>query len=130
MRYLIRPSNGLIRNVTFLGYNNSITSLGCSFLNNQSYYCLMCCSTDSSVPPASSVYNISTTSGTDVTVSLGGLTSGQMYYCKAAATFTNSTQQCSGSVIGGVKIFTSFSNPVATPSTSGRTYSITCITIQ
>ena len=115
------PSNNRVKNATFLSYTASITNIGCSFLNNQSYYCLICCSTDPSVPPASYVYSISTTSGTDVTVSLGGLTSGQMYYCKAAATFTNSIQQCSGSVIGGVKRFTSFTIPVATSSTSGRT---------
>eukprot|EP00731_Ephydatia_muelleri_P011178 Em0006g72a len=46
------------------------------------------------------VYNISTTRGTEVTVSLQGLTSGQMYYCKAAATNTNSNN-CTGPVVGG-----------------------------
>eukprot|EP00731_Ephydatia_muelleri_P035842 Em0166g12a len=71
----------------------------CTFLNGSSHYCVVCCSTDPSVPPDSSVYNISTTRGTEVTVSLQGLTSGQMYYCKAAATNTNSNN-CAGSVVG------------------------------
>ena len=84
-----------------------IASIGCSFSNNQSFYCVVCCSTDPSVPPHSSVYNISTTRGTEVTVSLQGLTSGQMYYCKAAATNTNSNN-CTGPVVGGVKVFFSF----------------------
>ena len=105
------PSNSLFKNASFLGYAKSVAIVECSFLNNQSYYCLVCCSTDPSVPPASYVYNISTTSGTDETVSLGGLTSGQMYYCKAAATSTTSTQ-CSSSVVGGVTVFISF---VTTP---------------
>eukprot|EP00731_Ephydatia_muelleri_P011447 Em0006g341a len=61
--------------------------------------------TDPSVPPDSSVYNISTTRGTEVTVSLQGLTSGQMYYCKAAATNTNSNN-CAGPMVGGVFNFT------------------------
>ena len=38
-----------------------------------------------------------------MTVSLQGLTSGQMYYCKAAATNTNSNN-CAGPVVGGVKV--------------------------
>ena len=42
-----------------------------------------------------------------MTVSLQGLTSGQMYYCKAAATNTNSNN-CAGPVVGGVKVFFSF----------------------
>ena len=42
-----------------------------------------------------------------MTVSLQGLTSGQMYYCKAAATNTNSNN-CTGPVVGGVKVFFSF----------------------
>ena len=96
-----------------------IASIGCSFSNNQSFYCVVCCSTDPSVPPDSSVYNISTTRGTEVTVSLQGLTSGQMYYCKAAATNTNSNN-CTGPVVGGVKVFFSFmtsSVPIISSST-------------
>ena len=42
-----------------------------------------------------------------MTVSLQGLTSGQMYYCKAAATNTNSNN-CAGPVVGGVMVFFSF----------------------
>eukprot|EP00731_Ephydatia_muelleri_P011307 Em0006g201a len=82
-------------------------TIGCSFSTNQSFYCMVCCSTDPSVPPDSSVYNISTTRGTEVTVSLQGLTSGQMYYCKAAATNTISNN-CAGPVVGGVKVFFTF----------------------
>ncbi|KAL5500424.1 hypothetical protein EMCRGX_G011983 [Ephydatia muelleri] len=50
------------------------------------------------------VYNISTTRGTEVTVSLQGLTSGQMYYCTAAGTDANSSS-CGGAVVGGVESF-------------------------
>eukprot|EP00731_Ephydatia_muelleri_P032365 Em0023g872a len=71
----------------------------CTFLDGSSHYCMVWSSTDPSVPPDSSVYNISTTRGTEVTVSLQGLTSGQMYYCKAAATNTNSNN-CAGPVVG------------------------------
>ena len=85
-----------------------MATIACSFLNNQSFYCMVCCSTDPSVPPDSSVYNISTTRSTEVSVSLQGLTSGQMYYCKAAATNTNSNN-CAGPVVGGVKVFFSYS---------------------
>ncbi|KAL5479131.1 hypothetical protein EMCRGX_G022614 [Ephydatia muelleri] len=106
------PTNSIFRNTSFLSYDNSI---GCSFLRNQSFYCMVCCSTDPSVPPDSSVYNISTTKGTEVNVSLQGLTSGQMYYCKAAATNTNSTR-CAGPVVGGVKIY--FSSIPSTKSTN------------
>ena len=73
------------------------------FQNDQFFYCMVCCSTDPSVPPDSSVYSISTNRGTEVNVYLDGLTSGQMYYCKVAATNTNSTS-CSGPVVGGVKV--------------------------
>ena len=85
-----------IKNAMFLNYYNYMINTACSFSNNQSFYCMVCCSTDPSVPPDSSVYNISTTRGTEVTVSLQGLTSGQMYYCKAAATNTNSNNWSSG----------------------------------
>ena len=85
----------------------TLATIVCSFSNNQSFYCMVCCSTDPSVPPDSSVYSISTTRGTEVTVSLQGLTSGQMYYCKAAATNTNSNNS-TGPVVGGVKVFFSF----------------------
>ena len=90
--------------------NNAI--IGCSF--NQSFYCVVCCSTDPSVPPDSSVYNVSSIRGTEVTVYLGDLTSGQMYYCKASATNTTSAN-------GGVKVFFSFIPPLQpSPSTSGE----------
>ncbi|KAL5479141.1 hypothetical protein EMCRGX_G022626 [Ephydatia muelleri] len=105
------PTNSIFRNASFFSYDNSI---GCSFLRNQSFYCMVCCSTDPTVPPDSSVHNISTTKGTEVNVSLQGLTSDQMYYCKAAATNTNSTK-CTGPVVGGVKIY--FSSIPPTKST-------------
>ena len=87
--------------------SGNTATIPCTFLDGSSHYCMVCCSTDPSVPPDSSVYNISTTRGTEVTVSLQGLTSGQMYYCKAAATNTNSNN-CAGPVVGGVKVFFSF----------------------
>ena len=39
-----------------------------------------------------------------MTVSLQGLTSGQMYYCTAAGTDANSSS-CGGAVVGGVESF-------------------------
>ena len=87
-----------------IGYYGNTATIPCTFLDGSSHYCMVCCSTDPSVPPHSSVYNISTTRGTEVTVSLQGLTSGQMYYCKAAATNTN-FNNCAGPVVGGVKVF-------------------------
>eukprot|EP00731_Ephydatia_muelleri_P011119 Em0006g13a len=47
---------------------------------------------------------LSSINGPSVSVSLQGLTRGQMYYCKAAATNTNSNN-CAGPVVGGVKMF-------------------------
>ena len=99
--------NYTIKYASLLSYYGSMATTECLFVNNQCFYCMVCCSTDPSVPPDSSVYNISTTRGTEVTVSLQGLTSGQMYYCKAAATNTNSNN-CAGPVVGGVKVFFSF----------------------
>eukprot|EP00731_Ephydatia_muelleri_P011622 Em0006g516a len=99
--------NYVIQKTSFLSYFDSVAMMDCSFFYCQSFYCEVCCSTDTSVPPDSSVYNISTTRGTEVTVSLQGLTSGQMYYCKAAATNTNSNN-CAGPVVGGVKLLFSF----------------------
>ena len=40
-----------------------------------------------------------------MTVDLSGLTRGQMYYCKAAATNIGNSTSCLGPVIGGVKMF-------------------------
>ena len=117
--YLGTTNNTIISNVMIMAYV-SIATIGCSFSTNQCFYCMVCCSTDPSVPPDSSVYNISTTRGTEVTVSLQGLTSGQMYYCKAAATNTNSTN-CAGPVVGGGKVFFSFMTSVIIPSSSSPT---------
>ena len=55
-----------------------------------------------------------------MTVDLDGLTNGQMYYCKAAATNTTSAS-CGGPVVGGVKVsfsFMTYSAPVS--SVSGK----------
>ncbi|KAL5500402.1 hypothetical protein EMCRGX_G011959 [Ephydatia muelleri] len=94
--------NFIDASVSYHGPSNAV--IDCTFLNNQSLYCVVCCSTDPSVPPDSSVYNISTTRGTEVTVSLQGLTSGQMYYCTAAGTDAYSSS-CGGLVVGGVKAY-------------------------
>ena len=101
---LAGPTYSVLKNISLL---SDSTLFNCSFLNNQSFYCMVCCSTDPSVPPDSSVYNISTTKGTEVTVSQQGLISGQMYFCKVAATNSNSTC-CAGPVVGDVKMYFSF----------------------
>ena len=62
----------------------------------------MCCSTDPAVPPDSSVYNISSTSGTDVTVVLAGLIAHHVYYCKVAAT-DDTEANCFSSVYRGIQ---------------------------
>ena len=115
---LAGPTSSVFTNISSLSYSNSFS---CSFLNNQSFYCVVCCNTDPSVPPDSSVYNISTTRGTEVSVFLQGLTSGQMYYCKAAATNISSAS-CTGPVVGGVKMYFSFvaSLPSINPPTTCR----------
>eukprot|EP00731_Ephydatia_muelleri_P035287 Em0112g2a len=89
--------NDGISNASYM-YDLSMMVL-CSFLNNQSFYCVR-------------------------TVDLNGLISGQMYYCKAAATNTTSAS-CGSPVVGGVKVFFSFmtsplpkANPNRKPSTS------------
>ena len=97
--------NSVVKNVSIVKYSESAATIGCSFLNNQSFYCMVCCSTDPSVPPDTSVHNISSTRGTEVTVDLGGLTSGQMYYCRAVATNIGNSTNCLDSVIGGVRVF-------------------------
>eukprot|EP00731_Ephydatia_muelleri_P003888 Em0002g64a len=109
------PNNFVYKNISL----SDSKLVACSFLSNQSFYCMVCCSTDPSVPPDSSVYNISTTRGTEVTVFLQGLTSGQMYYCKAAATNTNSTR-CAGPVVGNSKMYFSIATrlPSITPPTT------------
>ena len=113
-------------------YGVSNASIQCSFRDNQSLYCLVCCSTDPTAPPNSSVYNISSTRGTEVTVDLDGLTSGQTYYCKAAATNINSSPyNCTFPGFGGVSVFVSFTTMLAIHDTqdTGKTPVdiITCI---
>ena len=99
----------VINNITAVNYGVSNASIECSFWDNQSLYCLVCCSTDPTAPPNSSVYNISSTRGTEVTVDLDGLTRGQTYYCKAAATNNNSSPyNCTFPGFGGVNAFVSF----------------------
>ena len=113
-------------------YGISNATISCLFLKNQSFYCVVCCSTDPSVPPDSSVYNISTSRGTEVTVDLDGLTSGQMYYCKAAATNTTSAS-CGGPVVGGVKVYFNFSLcrqlPTGIPTSQGSSSFLTIIAV-
>ena len=87
---------------------------------------MVCCSTDPPVPPDTSVHNTSSIRGKEVTVDLGGLTSGQMYYCKAAATETGNSNNCYDPVIGGVKMFFSFS-PEATDGKRIKITYMTCI---
>ena len=81
-----------------------------------SYYCLVCCSPSVPVGLDGSGY-LSSTNGIRVSVSLQGLTRGQMYYCKAAATNTNSNN-CTGPVVGGVKVFFSFNTSSLPPTPS------------
>ena len=92
--------------VSHRGPSNAV--INCIFLNNQTLYCLVCCSTDPSVPPDTSVYNTSTTRDTKVTVFLQGLTSGQMYYCTAAGTYDNSSS-CGGPVYKDMEAYFSIS---------------------
>ena len=101
----IDPLNAVFRNASLLKYSNSITTIDCSFLNNQSFYCMVCCSTDPSVPPDTSACNVSSARDTEVTVDLSDLNNGQMYYCKAAATNIGNSTNCLDPVIGGVKMF-------------------------
>ena len=104
----------VISNITVVNYGVSNASIQCSFWDNQSLYCLVCCSTDPTAPPNSSVYNISSTRGTEVTVDLDGLASGQTYYCKAAATNINSSPyNCTFPGFGGVNVFISFTTMLA-----------------
>ncbi|KAL5500738.1 hypothetical protein EMCRGX_G012336 [Ephydatia muelleri] len=96
--------------------SGNTATIPCTFLDGSSHYCMVCCSPSLPVGLAGSGY-LSSTSGPSVSVSLQGLTSGQMYYCKAAATNTNSNN-CTGPVVGGVKVFFSFiSGPSMTPPT-------------
>ena len=92
--------------VSQVGQPNDIATIPCTFLDGSSHYCMVCCSPSVPVDLAGSGY-LSSTDGPSVSVSLQGLTSGQMYYCKAAATNTNSNN-CTGPVVGGVKVFFSF----------------------
>ena len=98
-------------------------TIGCSF--NQSFYCVVCCSTDPSVT-AGSVGYLSSTNGSSVSVILSNLGSNQTYYCKASATNTTSAN-CGGPVVGGLNVFFSFittpqPSPQSppSPSTSGK----------
>ena len=108
----------VINNITVVNYGVSNASIQCSFRDNQSLYCLVCCSTDPTAPPNSSVYNISSTRGTEVTVDLDGLTSGQTYYCKAAATNNNSSPyNCTFPGFGGVNVFLTFTTMLTSKDT-------------
>ena len=126
-----------------LKFDNIIVSgntatIYCTFLDGSSHYCMVCCSPSVPVGLAGSGY-LSSTNGSSVSVSLQGLTSSQMYYCKAAATNTNSNN-CAGPVVGGAKVFFSFmttpvpistssstTSPSMTPSPPSREYCIMCL---
>ena len=116
--------NSFIPSALYEGTTTIYQVLNCSF--NQSFYCLVCCSTDPTAPPHPHVYNISSIRGTEVTVDLDGLTSGQTYYCKAAATNTNSSS-CVGSMIGDVKMVFSFITAPGITAWSSPPTSGTCI---
>ena len=134
----LKSLKGVPTSVLQVGQPNvsgNTATIPCTFLAPFSFSCMVCCSTNLSVPVglAGSGY-LSSTNGSSVSVSLQGLTSGQMYYCKAAATNTNSNN-CAGPVVGGVKVFFSFMTspvPITTspPSMSTsllREYCITCL---
>ena len=123
-----------VLNITSTQILTNYAIIGCSF--NQSFYCVVCCSTDPSVPDCSVGY-LSSTKGPSVSVILSNLGSNQMYYCKAAATNTTSAN-CGGPVVGGVKVFFSFSTPPQpspspssspSPSTPG-TYFMECLGLE
>ena len=106
---MVTFSKGVPTPVLQVGQSNvsgNTATIPCTFLDGSSHYCMVCCSPSVPVGLAGPGY-LSSTSGPSVTVSLQGLTSGQMYYCKAAATNTNSNN-CAGPVVGGVKMFFSF----------------------
>eukprot|EP00731_Ephydatia_muelleri_P011121 Em0006g15a len=103
--------------------SGNTATIPCTFLDGSSHYCMVCCSPSVPVGLAGSGY-LSSTSGPNVSVSLQGLTSGQMYYCKAAATNTNSNN-CAGPVVGGVKVFFSFISNYSTSPSSSASRSVT-----
>ena len=126
--------NPVVLQVYNIIVNGNNATIYCAFLAGSSHYCMVCCSPSVPVGLAGSGY-LSTTNGPSVSVSLQGLTSGQMYYCKAAATNTNSNN-CAGPVVGGVKVFFSFmTSPVPITSSSPsmstppppREYCIMCL---
>ncbi|KAL5494262.1 hypothetical protein EMCRGX_G015559 [Ephydatia muelleri] len=64
--------------------SNHVT-VKCTFYDGFSHYCLLCCSTDTSVQ-VSAYSNVSSSSGPIAYADLYGLKSGAVYYCKAFAT--------------------------------------------
>ena len=134
MRYLYFTSPAYVGDL-FQNIQTNYATIGCSF--NQSFYCVVCCSTDPSVPPNSSVYYVSSTRHTEVTVYLDGLPRGQMYYCKAAA--TNTTSANCGGLVGNIVSFSFLTNlfastsapPPSSPSqtTTGRYMHKCCVHI-
>ena len=116
------PQTGKFNSIISAKYvlNEDHTEFKCLFLDNSHYYCMVCCSTDPSVPPDSSVYNISTTRGTEVTVDIYSLNHGQIY-CKAAATTFNTTD-CSGPIVGGSKVLMEYTLKDGTAFGNGLVY--------
>ena len=85
------------------------SEIKCRFSGVYLHYCVVCCSTDPSVPPNSSLYNVSsTTSSDEVSVVLTGLTRGQLYYCKVAAT-DHSNASCFSPVYRNIQTLISIS---------------------
>ena len=109
----------MFSNVTVVKNNTTNATIGCSFLNNLPAYCVLCCATrldDLLLTQYLNVGNISATIGTEVTVDLDGLTSGQTYYCKVAAAYETTTIDCSkNSVVYGFDVFFSFDTPMDVP---------------
>ena len=98
--------------------NGEIATITCTFLDGSSHFCMVCCSTDPYVPFGLSGFGyFSSNNGPSVRVSLQGLSSNQTYYCKAAATNSNSNS-CAGQVVGGVKILFSFVSATSSSSAS------------
>ena len=116
------PQTGKFNSIISAKYvlNEDHTEFKCLFLDNSHNYCMVCCSTDPSVPPDSSVYNISTTRGTEVTVDIYSLNHGQIY-CKAAATIFNTTD-CSGPIVGGSKVLIEYTLKDGTAFGNGLVY--------
>ncbi|KAL5494198.1 hypothetical protein EMCRGX_G015481 [Ephydatia muelleri] len=66
------------------------TTITCTFLDGQPYYCLVCCGSDQLSYPIMSVAG----RGVVVSAAVTNLTSNHVYYCKASATVINNGTTC------------------------------------